>query len=85
MGYAKFKLKDYNGALEDIKKSINLNNNNSYAFRNRALIYFELNNKDSACMDIKKALELGFTEKYGKEVEDLFNKNCNTEFLQEDK
>ncbi|NUY81275.1 tetratricopeptide repeat protein [Flavobacterium sp. MAH-1] len=75
-GYAKMKLGDLNGAMSDVNQSISLSADNSYAFRNRALIYNEQNNVEAACQDVKKALELGFTKSYGDELENLKKLIC---------
>ena len=76
-GLARYHLKDYKGALADINKSISVYPNNSYAFKNRALVYLALNQKEKACSDLAKASELGFTETYGGEVDELLKKHCS--------
>ncbi|RZJ68101.1 MAG: tetratricopeptide repeat protein [Flavobacterium sp.] len=75
-GYAKFKLGDLTGAMTDVNKSISLSPDNSYAFRNRALIHSAQNEMASACQDATKALELGFTKSYGEEMELLKKSVC---------
>lgn len=75
-GYVKYKLKDYNAALKDINASLKKNKYNSYAFRNRALVYIDIDKLDNACEDINQALKLKYTEKYGDDVIDLYNKYC---------
>ena len=49
---------------------------NSYAYRNRGLLYIKQHKPEEACADLHKALSLGFTENYGDEVEELVKKNC---------
>ena len=49
---------------------------NSYAYRNRGLLYIKQHKPEEACADSHKALSLGFTENYGDEVEELVKKNC---------
>jgi tetratricopeptide (TPR) repeat protein len=75
-GHAKYMLKDYKGALEDLQQAINLNPDDPYIYRNRALIFITIKNTGMICLDLKKALELGFTQKYGKEVEELIKEYC---------
>jgi len=75
-GFAKYKLGDYKGALEDIDLSISLLPNNSYAFRNRALVHLAQNEKELACADMQKALDLGFAQSYGDEISKLQADNC---------
>ncbi len=75
--YSKMKLGDLKGAMEDVNLSIALMPGNSYAYRNRAMIYISMGKKDKACVDIKTAIEKGFTEAYGNSIMDLMNENCN--------
>ncbi len=76
MGYCKYMLNDFEAAMSDINKSLELNANNPMAYKNRALVYLSTENIDIACDDLHKALELGFTKKFGKEAEELASKNC---------
>jgi tetratricopeptide (TPR) repeat protein len=75
-GYIKYKLNDFTGALEDINNSIFISPHNSYAFRNRGLVYIAMKKNIEACTDFKKALNLGFSQEYGSEVEELVKKYC---------
>ena len=78
MGYCKYKLNDFEAALSDINKSLELNPDNPMAYKNRALIYFVTDNKDNACNDLHKSLELGFTKKFGNDVEELISEKCDS-------
>jgi tetratricopeptide (TPR) repeat protein len=75
-GYAEYKLGNTQAAMASINHSISLYPENSYAYRNRALVYLALKNNVSACIDIDKALELGFTRSYGDELEKLRLSEC---------
>ncbi len=75
-GYAYYKLFNYEKALKDIDDSIHLFGNNSYAYRNRALVYLRLKRNRDACDDLYSAISLGFTQEYGSEVERLLAKHC---------
>lgn len=75
-GNAKYLLKNYPGALTDINKSLSILPTNSYAFKNRALVYLATDKKELACKDLQKAQELGFQEKYGDEVAEFSVKHC---------
>jgi len=75
-GYIKYKLNDFTGALEDINNSISIIPGNSYAFRNRGLVYIAMKKDSEACIDFKKSLNLGFTDQYGNEVDELVKKYC---------
>jgi tetratricopeptide (TPR) repeat protein len=74
--YSKLKMGDLKGALKDVNRSIELYPGNSYAYRNRALIYIEMNKMKKACEDLENALNQGFTQSYGPEVNDLRRKYC---------
>ncbi len=75
-GYAKYKLNNFDGAMQDIQESIRLNPDNSFVYKNRALIYISLDSLDQACQDLEYANALGFSEDYGTEVNDLIRKFC---------
>ncbi len=74
--YSKLQLKDLKGAMSDVEKSIKIYPSNSYAYKNRALIYFAQGKNDKACADLQLAIEKGFTAQYGPEVEELLRKKC---------
>lgn len=75
-GYAKYKLGDLNGALKDIRKSLDLRSWNSYAYRNLALVYIAQGKKGDACTALEDALKWGFTEEHGDEVKLLYADHC---------
>lgn len=60
-----------------IEKSISINPNNSYAYRNLAIIAISKNDEEMTCKYLIKAESLGFLEQYGEEVEKLKQKYCN--------
>lgn len=75
-GFSKYKLGDLKGALADVNKSILYYPANSFAFKNRALIYIAMYDVIKACEDLHTSIKMGFTEMYGKEVMDLIETNC---------
>jgi tetratricopeptide (TPR) repeat protein len=75
-GYAKYKLGDNKAALKDINASLELAPGNSYAYKNRALVYIATKKKKKACADLQKALDSGFTNAYGNEVQQLMDEHC---------
>ena len=75
-GYAKYKLGKYDDALTDVNYSIQLYPENSFAYRNRALIYIAQNKTSLACSDIQKAIDLNFESTYGSEINTLKNQYC---------
>ncbi|NML39719.1 tetratricopeptide repeat protein [Chitinophaga sp. G-6-1-13] len=76
MGHAKYQLKDLKNALKDIQRSVALDPKNSYAYRNRALVYLAMKQPDKACEDLHRAINLGYTTMYGDDVQQLLEKHC---------
>ncbi|WP_395054772.1 tetratricopeptide repeat protein [Flavobacterium sp.] len=74
--YSNLKLGFTKQALKDVNKSIKLFPENSYAFRNRALIYIELKQYEKACFEIETAYKLGYQEKYGSDLDTIKSQNC---------
>ncbi|HPB02461.1 MAG TPA: tetratricopeptide repeat protein [Bacteroidales bacterium] len=74
--YSRLMTGDLKGAMQDIEKSIKMYPGNSYAYRNRALIYIAQEKFEEACEDLQTALNNGFTEMYGDEVLTLQSKYC---------
>jgi tetratricopeptide (TPR) repeat protein len=74
--YNLYKCGDLKGALKDINKSIMLYPSNSYAYRVRALIYLEKGNMKKACENVEMALQKGFTQLYGDEMQNLYIGKC---------
>lgn len=74
--YSKLQIGDTKGAMEDINKSIKLYPLNSWAYRNKGLIYVAMGKNDKACEQFMEALEKGFTQMYGDEVVKLYQTYC---------
>jgi tetratricopeptide (TPR) repeat protein len=74
--FARLKMNDLPGAREDITVSFSLDSTNSFVYKNKALYYLAIDSIDMACKDLNKALELGFSKKYGNEVRDLIKQYC---------
>jgi tetratricopeptide (TPR) repeat protein len=70
-GVSKSELEDYMGAIEDYNKTIELNPNDGMAYNNRGLANIFLGQKDSGCLDLYKASELGY-----KDAHNLIRKHC---------
>jgi tetratricopeptide (TPR) repeat protein len=73
----KLDMEDIEGAFTDVFTSLKLDDSNSYAYKNLGIIYFKDGKKEEACAAWNKALLLGFTEKYGRTVNELIKHNCN--------
>jgi tetratricopeptide (TPR) repeat protein len=72
-GYSKFILEDYRGAIEDFTKAIDneiYDGKDTYFYRGIAKL--KLKQKDSGCLDLSKAGELGNSDAY-----ELIKKYCN--------
>jgi tetratricopeptide (TPR) repeat protein len=71
LGYVYLKEKDYAEALKLVNQSLSIDASNAFAYRNRALIYIEKKDLAKAKEDLLAALELGFEDLYGNEVNEL--------------
>ena len=58
-GYDKAEAKDYNGAISDYNKAIELNPNAAMAYKNRAISKYYINDLNGACEDARKSESLG--------------------------
>ena len=63
-GLAKSHLEDYRGAIADYTIAIELKPNSGLFYYNRGLAKLQLNQKDSGCLDLSTAGELGETDAY---------------------
>ena len=63
-GYVKAELKKYREAIQDYNKVIKLNPKDFEAYNNRGLTKITSGQKDSGCLDLSKAGELGFAKAY---------------------
>ena len=75
-GLSKLGVGDIKGARQDVARSMKLDGNNSYAYRNLALIELQGGHTSEACDALEKALQLGYTKHYGSEVNDLRKEHC---------
>jgi len=63
-GKAKWRLNDNNGAIEDFTKAIDLFPEGADYYYYRGLILIDNGQKETGCMDLSKAGELGYKEAY---------------------
>lgn len=75
--FSKLKLKDLEGAMADVNKSLTFFPSNSYAYKVRALIHLEHGKTKAACKDLQTAIDWKYTEEFGPEVKMLLAKHCN--------
>jgi tetratricopeptide (TPR) repeat protein len=76
LGYFYYKSGDHQKGIRSIERSLELKPFNSYAFRNLALIYTDLEEYDKACQHAERAIELGFERLYGDEIIGIREKAC---------
>jgi Flp pilus assembly protein TadD len=55
---------DYNGAKTDFWKAIQIDPNNAEAYYGRGIAKYKLGDKSGACLDLRKAGELGYEKAY---------------------
>ena len=70
-GSDKHNLKDYNGAISDYNKAIEINPNLAVAYYNRAISKYFTNDLTGACEDANK------TEELGQPFADMIKAACN--------
>ncbi|UPT69166.1 MAG: hypothetical protein M0D57_04770 [Sphingobacteriales bacterium JAD_PAG50586_3] len=75
-GFCQYNLGNNKKAAADFESGIKYCPQNSYVYRNKALMNIGLKKYDDACRDLNMAVGLGFTDMYGPEVEELQKKHC---------
>ena len=75
-GHLHYRREEYGTALDLINRSINRYPTNSYAYRNRALVYFALDLQQEACRDLEIATYYEFSLRHGDEVEVMYAQRC---------
>lgn len=76
LGNVKMLLGDVEAAWQDINAGINLYPDNSYAYRNKALVLIAMKRFPEACDALSVSLDLGFSKNYGNEVQELRAQHC---------
>ena len=66
-----YQLKDYDKAINSFNTAITISPNSSEAYSNRAVLENKLGNKQNACMDWLKAVQLNHPS-----AQNLYDKNC---------
>lgn len=75
-GFVHYRLRNYDQALEDIKRSLEIDHQNSYAYKNLALVYLATDRNDEACENLVNAYLYGYHKFWGEEVNELLDKHC---------
>lgn len=76
-GFNKYKMGNSSEGVKLIQQSLKIDPENSFAYRNLALINIDQNDLSSACANLLKAKELNFYSDYGNEVNELISKFCD--------
>ncbi|MDA2919073.1 tetratricopeptide repeat protein [Desulfobacterota bacterium AH_259_B03_O07] len=71
-GSKKHRQGDYRGAIKDYTKAIEINPKDAEVYYGRGLTKLYLGQKDSGCLDLSKAGELGYFKAY-----DFIKQYCN--------
>ncbi len=78
LGWYHYQKKDYIKAEEMVKKSLEIDPTNSYAYRNLGFILKATGDAAGACRAWKRAEYLGFSTDYDNEVKDMLGANCGS-------
>lgn len=76
-GFARIHLDKLEEAEADIDRSIAIHADNSYAYKNKAILLIKKKQPAEACQMLKKANDLGYTLIYDEEVNELIDQHCN--------
>jgi tetratricopeptide (TPR) repeat protein len=63
-GFLYHKLGNSEKGIADLEEALHINNNNSFAYRNLGIIYYDLGNYNKACEYLQKARTLGYKKIY---------------------
>ena len=74
-GYAKLKINDFIGAINDNSKAIDIDPKYANAYNNRATAKGFMGDESGACKDFRKAASLGYI--YEKEQKLMIESLCN--------
>jgi tetratricopeptide (TPR) repeat protein len=72
--FVKLQMNDVEGALSDVTSSLALDSTNSFAYRNKALVILATGDTAQCITNLQKAKTLGFSSKFGTEVDELLNR-----------
>jgi tetratricopeptide (TPR) repeat protein len=67
---------DLSKSMNLINKSIEIDSSNSYAYRNRGLVYIEMSKPELACIDFRKAIDLGYLKLFGEDILTFIEESC---------
>jgi tetratricopeptide (TPR) repeat protein len=76
-GWSWYKLGEKKKALKDIGRAKRKKAGNPFIYRNLGVIALESGDSAKACLLFRQAVDKGFTELYGSEVQDLMARSCS--------
>ena len=80
------KLGDSDKGVADLEEALNINNNNSFAYRNLGVIYYDLGAYNRACQSLQKANDLGYEKIHDRDdLQDYLELSCeNVAMIEKD-
>ena len=75
-GWAELNLGDIQQANQDIRKSIELDSTNAWAYRNMSIVFEKMELLDSACLYAQRAKQKDKKQKYKGDIDSLILKVC---------
>lgn len=77
-GYLYHKLGDSEKGIDDLKEAIRLNKDNSFAYRNLGVVYYDLGKYDLACECLNKSKDLGYVKIHDRyDLQAYLDYSCN--------
>lgn len=75
-GYCRLRMEQWREAGRDIRKSLTINPEQPFAYRNQALWHQEQGRQKAACRAWKQAQRYGFEKEYGSEAREALESHC---------
>ncbi|MDW5288787.1 T9SS type A sorting domain-containing protein [Formosa sp. PL04] len=77
-GYILHKLGKSDEGITDLNEALNLNENNSFAYRNLGVVYYDLEEYNLACENLEKAKNLGYEKTHDRyDLQVYLDYSCN--------
>lgn len=78
-GFVYHKLGESEKGITDLKEALRLNKNNSFAYRNLGVVYYDLGNNKQACELLQKAKDLGYEKTHDRyDLQDYLDYACKS-------
>ena len=77
-GYILHKLGKSDDGITDLNEALSLNEDNSFAYRNLGVVYYDLENYNLACTNLKRAKTLGYEKTHDRyDLQEYLDYSCN--------